>query len=351
MSKRARLAWFASVAFIAIFGVAELSRWILQSLQGPGWWAIDLQLVLDAGQRLIDGEPLYADPKFLYPPLAAVIGAPLTLFAPLPISVVYAAVKVGVAAACTIGLTHGWTGRDRALAFVGVVTCLPFVHDLFLGNVNAFIVAAMVPAILGAPRARNGVLLGFVAVAFAKPLVVPMLLWLLVWRRPTLLGATITGLIATGLAVMVAGPGSYGEWLQALAGGTRYAAAFAGNHGVTALAPELFVPVATITGLGLVLVLWHRGPRVGLAWAATSGILLAPYAGTYAALPIALALPAIGPLAPGFALAIVTVSPIATTHPLPFYAAAILLGSLALREPIRHARSLDPVALESPAAC
>ena len=78
---------------------------------------------------------------------------------------------------------------------------------------------------------------------------------------------------------------------------------------------------------------------MALAWAMTSGILLAPYAGTYAALPIALALPAIGPLAPGFALAIVAASPIATTHPLPFYAAAILLGSLALRDPMRGSRS------------
>jgi len=347
MSKRARLAWFAAVVFVATFGAGELIRWTLESIPGPGWWAIDFQLVVDAGQRLLDGLPLYCDPKFLYPPLAAVAAAPLTLVDPLPASLAYAAVKVGLAAACTHMLTPGWDRRDRVLAFVGVVGCLPFLHDLFLGNSNTLIVAAMVPAIFGPSRLRSGVLLGLVAATFAKPLIIPVLIWLLVWRRPAFVGAVISGLAATALAVLVVGLGPYAEWLQALAAGALYAAPFAGNHGVTALAPELFAPVAAITALGLGLVLWRRGPRVGLVWAAASGILLAPYAGTYAALPIALALPAIGPLAPVFAFVIVAASPIATTHPLPFYAAAILLGSLALREPIRHNRSLDTVGLES----
>jgi hypothetical protein len=90
--------------------------------------------------------------------------------------------------------------------------------------------------------------------------------------------------------------------------------------------------VAVVTAVGLVLVLARRGPDVGLVWAVTSGILLAPYAGTYSALPIAVALPVIGPRAPWLALGIVALSPIATTHPLPFYAAAILLAVLTLRD-------------------
>ncbi len=348
MSERARLAWFSAVLFVAIFGVGELVRWTLESVRGPSWWAIDLQLVVDAGQRLLDGLPLYADPRFLYPPLAAIVGAPLTLVDPLAASIAYVALKVGLAAVCTAALTPGWSRLDRSPAFVALVASLPFLHDLFLGNANTVIVAATVPAVFGASRFRNGVLLGLVAAAFAKPLIVPVLLWLLVWRRGAFAGAAVAGLLATAGAVLVAGPDAYRQWVEALGGGARYAGVFAGNHGVTALAPELWAPVAVLTGLGLGLVLWRRGPRVGLAWAAASGILLAPYAGTYAALPIALALPAIGPLAPGLALAIVAASPIATTHPLPLYAAAILVTSLALREPILHARSADSVGLAPP---
>jgi hypothetical protein len=337
MSKRARLAWFAAVVFVVVFGAGELIRWTLESLRGPSWWAIDFQLVVDAGQRLIDGVPLYDDPRFLYPPLAAIVGAPLTLVEPVPASIAYAVVKVGLAIVCAVALTRGWTRLDRSVACVALVACLPFLHDLFLGNANAVIVAAMVPAVFGTSRFRNGVLLGLVAATFAKPLILPVLLWLLVWRRGAFAGATVAGLVATSFAVIVAGPAAYAEWAAALAGGVRYAASFAGNHGVTALAPELWAPVAALTGLGLALVLLRRGPRVGLAWAS---------AGTYSALPIALALPAIGPLAPAFALAIVAASPIATTHPLPLYAAAILVGSLALREPNRAGRWSDSVGMD-----
>jgi len=347
MSKRARLASFATVVFVALFGAGELVRWTLESIPGPGWWAIDFQLVVDAGDRLIHGMPLYADPKFLYPPLAAFVAAPLSLVDPLAASIAYASVKVGLAAACTAGLTPGWARRDRVLAFVGVVGSLPFLHDLFLGNANTLIVAAMVPAVFGPSRQRSGVLLGLVAATFAKPLIVPVLLWLMIWRRPAFVGAVVSGLAATMLAVLVVGLTSYAEWLQGLAAGAQYAAAFAGNHGVTALAPELYAPVAAITALGFVLVLWRRGPRVGLAWACASGILLAPYAGTYAALPIALALPAIGPLAPALAFAIVAASPIATTHPLPTYAGFLLLASLTLRDPIPTGRWRDSVGLGS----
>ncbi len=190
-------------------------------------------------------------------------------------------------------------------------------------------------------------LLGLAAAVVAKPFLVPVFLWLLVYRRPVLAGTVATGLAASAVGLALAGPTAYADWVSALAAGRRYAEPFAGNHGVSALIPELWVPVAVIIAIGLVLVLARRGPRVGLIWAMTSGILIAPYAGTYSALPIAAALPAIGPLSPLLAFAIVAISPIATTIPLPFYAAGILLASLALREP----RAIDaPVGLPVAAA-
>jgi hypothetical protein len=162
---------------------------------------------------------------------------------------------------------------------------------------------------------------------------VPVFLWLLVYRRPVLAGTVATGLAATAVGLVLAGPAAYVDWASALAAGRQYAEPFAGNHGVSAVIPELWVPVAAVTAIGLLLVLVRRGPRVGLIWAVTSGILIAPYAGTYSALPIAIALPAIAPLSPALAFAIVALSPIATTIPLPLYAAGILLASLGLREP------------------
>jgi hypothetical protein len=201
-----------------------------------------------------------------------------------------------------------------------------------LGNANVLLVAAAVPAVFGSARPRNGILLGLATAVFVKPFVVPIFLWLLVWRRSAFAGAVASGLAATLIGLLLAGPAAYVEWVGALAGGTRFASPFAGNHGVTALVPELWLPVAAIVAIGLVVVLLRRGPETSLVWAVTAGLLIAPYAGTYSALPIALALPAMVVLAPTMALVVVAVSPIATTHPLPIYAAAILIAALRYRE-------------------
>ena len=101
---------------------------------------------------------------------------------------------------------------------------------------------------------------------------------------------------------------------------------FAGNHGVTALVPALWLPVAAVTTVGLLWVLVRRSEGAGLTWAVTAGLLIAPYAGTYSALPVALAVPGLLASAPTFTLAMVALSTIATGFALPFYALAVLLA-------------------------
>ncbi|HLY12726.1 MAG TPA: glycosyltransferase family 87 protein [Candidatus Limnocylindrales bacterium] len=328
LTPRRRLAWFTVTAFIAIFGIGEFARWVLvDPAGGPGWWGIDLQLVVDAGGRLAAGQPIYADPRFLYPPLAALVAGPLTHLDFLVLSWVYAVVKVAIAAAAVLTIGRE-LGRWQQLAAVLIlVLCLPFLHDVMLGNANVLLVGAMVPALFGRDRARNGILLGLATAIFAKPLVLPVLLWLLVWRRQTWLGTVVTGLAATVVGVLVTGPGSYLDWIQALlAGSDRFAVPFAGNHGVTALVPGLWLPVAALTTAGLLWVLARRSEAAGLTWAVTAGLLIAPYAGTYSALPLALAVPGLLASAPTFSLAMVALSTIATGFALPFYALAALLA-------------------------
>ena len=347
LSPRQRLAWFAAVVFVAIFGLGELAGWIAESLRGPSWWAEDL-VTYDAARRLVDGAALYADPKYLYTPLAALLGVPFLALDRFAASLVLAVAKILLAGACVVSLTPLWSVRSRILAIVGVVTSLPFLHDLMLGNTNVLIVAAMVPAVLGRPRPRNGIALGVAAAAFGKPLMLPVLLWMAIWRRGSFVGAVVAGAAGSAAAFALFGPGAYADWVAAVrAGSTWLDLPFVGNHGVTALAPALWPPVAAATAALLVLVLARRGPRTGLAWSVASGILLVPYAGTYSALPMALALPALGPLAPTAALVLVAISPIATTIPLPFYAAAIMLGSLLLHEPRDRASGVGlPVVTE-----
>jgi hypothetical protein len=328
LTPRRRLMWFTVTAFVPIFGVGEFARWVLvDPAGGPGWWGIDLQLVVDAGGRFVAGQPIYADPRFLYPPLAALLAGPLTRLDFLALSWVYAGLKVAIAIAAVISVGRALSRWQQLAAVLILVACLPFLHDVMLGNSNVLLVGAMLPALFGRDRARNGILLGLATAVFAKPLVLPVLLWLLVWRRQTWIGTVLTGLAATAAGALVAGLGSYVDWIQALlAGGNRFAVPFAGNHGVTALVPALWLPVAAITTAGLLWVLARRSEGAGLTWAVAAGILIAPYAGTYSALPVALAVPGLLTSAPTFTLAMVALSTIATGFALPFYALAILLA-------------------------
>ena len=194
MSARLRLGWFAAIAFVAIFGLGNLAIWIGESIRGPSWWAIDFT-TYDAARRVVDGAALYTDPKYLYPPLGSLLGIPFLALDRFTASLVLAAGKFFLAAVCVLWLTPSWRAPGRALAFVGLVTSLPFLHDLMLGNTNVLVVAAMVPALFGRSHPRNGVLLGVAAAAFAKPLMIPVLLWLAIWRRETFVGAVVAGIL------------------------------------------------------------------------------------------------------------------------------------------------------------
>src|SRR4051812_15695628 len=110
-----RLAWFAAVAFVAMFGLGSLAEWLGVQWGPSAWWGIDLKLVLDAGARFLSGAPLSADPKFLYPPLAAVVAAPLSGLDPAALSLAYAGLKVLVAAMAVGWFTGGWERLGRVL--------------------------------------------------------------------------------------------------------------------------------------------------------------------------------------------------------------------------------------------
>ena len=241
------------------------------------------------------------------------------------------------------------TASSPALA---LCLSLPFLHDAMLGNANAILVAAAAMAAFGRPSPRAGSPSASRRPSSRSRLLIPIGLWMLVYRRPALVGTIAAGLAATAVGVVLAGAPAYVDWLGALVAGGRYAAPFAGNHGITAIAPDLWLPIAAVVAVAYLAVLWRRGEGTGLAWAATVGILLAPYAGTYSALPIALAIPFIGAVSAPFAIAIIALSPIATGYALPLYAGAILVGALLLRPdgPALPRRVLAPAADQPVAA-
>ncbi len=188
------------------------------------------------------------------------------------VSLAYAAIKVVLGAVAAVAFTSRRHPGDRVLVFVALVLSLPFLHDVFLGNGNVILVAAMALAAFGPNRARIRHPAGDRRSHLRQAVPAPV--------RALALGEAPRGhsrepwrraLRATLIGVLVAGVATYADWVTALVAGGRFAAPFAGNHGISALWPTAWVPVAAVTALAFLVVLYRARPAVSLVWAADRG--------------------------------------------------------------------------------
>lgn len=285
--------WFFVVGCSVLYAVANMIPQIQQVIRqfpDTGWWGLDADLVFQASRRWLDGQSAYADPSFVYTPLAVLLGAPATHVPREYVLLAYALFKVILAAIVTL-----WLSRGSWLAVLGVLTFLPLINDVAPGNFMVPITAAMALATFGQERRRSGVPLGLIAAAIPKPLLAPYFVWLLFRRRKSAEGAFIAAAVVTGAAAVVAGPGMYLDWLHNLAQGNRFIWAWPGNSGVSAYLPDLAVPIAILVMALSVIVVLRAHENRSLAWVLAAGILVAPYAGPLAALPLLLTLPILRP--------------------------------------------------------
>ena len=294
--------WALVVGLSVAFGILDFSPQVLMVIRlypNTHWWGLDFDLVLQASRRLLDGQSLYADPGFFYTPLTALLGIPETLVTREYVLVAYAAFNVVLAVAVTRWLTRGsW------LAILAVVTFLPLINDIAPGNFMVPITAAMAVATFGAERRRSGVALGLVAAAIPKPLLAPYFLWLLVYRRKAAEGAVITGAVLTLVAAVIVGPGTYLAWFHNLIGGTGYISSWDGNYGVSAYLPTLAVPISILVMVLTVVVVARASEYQSFVWVLAAGIVVSPYAGPLAALPLLLALLVLRPWPRLYAIAL-----------------------------------------------
>ena len=108
----------------------------------------------------------------------------------------------------------GTTRRQKAAAVLVAVTCLPVVQDFVYGNESTWLAVGVAIVWWRHDAVWTGVPLGVLVALFAKPQLVPLLVWMLVWRRRALLGTVIAGALATIVGVAIAGPASYLTWLE-----------------------------------------------------------------------------------------------------------------------------------------
>jgi hypothetical protein len=254
------------------------------------WWGLDADLVLQATRRFLDGQSAYSDPSYVYTPLSVLLAVPATLVQREYVLVAYALLKVILAAAIAL-----WLSRGSWIAVLLVLTFLPLINDVAPGNFMVPITAAMALSTFGQERRRSGIALGFIAAAVPKPLLAPYFVWLVVHRRRTAEGAVITAVAATLVAALVAGPSMYLEWFHNLSQGSRFMWAWPGNVGVSAYLPGLTVPIEILVMALSMLVVARTHENRSLAWVLAAGILVAPYAGPLAALPLLLTLPILRP--------------------------------------------------------
>jgi glycosyl transferase family 87 len=243
-----------------------------------GDWAFDFTCCYQqAGQRLLNGEDLYAwsdTYTFRYTPWAALL---LAVFAPLPAWVAilaWLALKGVVLALAAALFARAWTGSDRSLAFGLAAFFPPAMHDLMIGNVSTFTLAVEVMLLRLRP-AVAGSAFGLLLLLVPKPHLVPILAWLL-------LRQTRTGLIALGVggAGVVAGLAVFGmdPWLGFI-GTLREPLGrdFTANIALSGILGPVGVVVSGLLAAGLFgMAVLRRGPE-GLGYAILSGIVLGPY--------------------------------------------------------------------------
>jgi hypothetical protein len=265
-----------------------------------GWFGLDGRRVLEATTVWLAGGEPYAVRGFVYSPVALLLAAPWTLLPSVVAIIGWIAVSVGLAVIAIVQSLRARPWSNVLLAVVGVVGFLPALADLALANVTIALVAAITP-IVRTNRIWAGLAFGVLSAAFPKPLVIPIVLWALVWRRQAALGIIGGGVAASAIAVLVVGLATTGEFLSTLVSGGGISLQFLGNYGISLLSPPLALIVGALSSAAFMIVLRRRGPVTGLAWAGAVGVLIAPYAGIYSSLPMLVALPGLATIAPGAA--------------------------------------------------
>ena len=251
---------------------------IVVSLGFRGDWAIDFTCCYQqAGQRLLNGQDLYAWSEtytFRYTPWAALL---LVVFAPLPpwLAILgWLAIKAIVLVLAAALFARAWSGSDRTLAFGLAALFPPAMHDLMIGNVSTFTLAVEIMLLRLRP-AIAGPAFGLLLLLVPKPHLIPILAWLL-------LRQTRTGLIALGVGAggVLAGLAVFGvePWLG-FVGTLREPLGrnFTANIALSGILGPTGVFVSAILAAGLfAMAVLRRGPE-GLGYAILSGIVLGPY--------------------------------------------------------------------------
>lgn len=225
---------------------------------------------------------------FFYSPLTEIAARPLTWVPQTAAMVAMTLIGIAVLVCGVLLDTRGQAWVDRGLIAVAALTFAPVVYELILGQTTLLIAAALYPVVRRVDAFRNGIPLGIALALAPKPLLLPVLFWMLVWRRRALSTTVLATLALTALGIALLGTPQYQQWLSVLTGAGRESAAgtltlsmrTTGNLSLWPLnGPQLALAcgVAAVT----LWTIWNDSSR-GFVVALLAGLLLAPYSLLYA---------------------------------------------------------------------
>ena len=216
--------------------------------------------------------------QFLYPPLTALLAVPLTLVPAAGAALVMSLIGAALLVAGIVRETRGRPAIDRVLVAVAVLSLVPVVIELLLGQVTVLIAASLYPLMRSDGRWR-GLALGIALATVPKPPLLLVLAWMLVHRRQALPVTIATAAVLTLVGLVATGTGAYAGWVDALrtAGGVSRQ----GNVSLWAGGASPIAIIAAVLVVALFLVCVRR-EVAGFVAALAAGLLLAPYTLTYA---------------------------------------------------------------------
>lgn len=274
---------------------------------GPGGrYMIDLDVFRAAGRALLHGRPLYGAGSsaglsyrlpFLYPPLAAVLLAPISLVPRAPADWVWDLATVAVLVACARAAFAPLLGRLDRLRLAGlaavtaaVLATAPVADHLSFGQVGVFLMGLCV-ADCAAPQPRwpRGALVGLATAVKLVPGIFVVYLWI-TGRRRAAATAIATAALATALGAAVDPSGSVRYWTHVIfATGAGSNVSYFSNQSLLGIVGRVVPPFlrapAWLAGAAAVGWFGLRGAAraarrghelVGVAVAGLVGVLLSP---------------------------------------------------------------------------
>jgi len=316
------------LALLAIAGITSAIGIVAVVALVDAAFMVDIRRNLGAARDLLAGD-FGRDGGYLYSPLAALLTVPLT-WLPEPVAVgTWLATGIAIVVAGVVRTTRRLPVADRALVALAAITFVPVVYDLLLGNVTSVIAASVALAAWRTDRPRNGILLGLVVAAAPKPGLIPILVWMLVFRRRALLGAIAAGAVATLACVALVGLDPFLAWVRVLRSPDYLSSPMFGNMALGSL-PMPWSALLATAAIGLALVALRKGPWPALVAAICVGLLVSPYTLAYAAGVLLVVVPALAACSPLAATGFALTASLGVVLGFPVWVAAVLCLSVVL---------------------